>query len=65
MLLLIIYVMEGVKTFEAIFNNLGPMQSNQDAFVTSTLDKYLLLNELFTYEMVKFISSLNLESTKL
>ena len=33
--LLIIYVMEGVKTLEAIFNNLGPMQSNPVAFVAS------------------------------
>ena len=38
MLLLIIYVMEGVKTFEAIFNNLGPIQSNPVALVASILD---------------------------
>ena len=31
--------MEGVKTFEAIFNNLGPMQSYPVTFVASILDK--------------------------
>ena len=39
MLLLIIYVMEGVKTFEAIFDNLGPVQSSLVALVASILDK--------------------------
>ena len=35
MLLLIIYVMEGVNAFGAIFNNHGPMLSRPVAFVTS------------------------------
>ena len=57
--------MECVTTFEAIFNNLGPMQSYPVALVASILDKYLLTNDLFTKGMVKFVLSLNLESTKL
>ena len=39
MFLSTIYVMEGVKTFEAIFYYLGPMQSNPVALVASILDK--------------------------
>ena len=45
--------------FEAIIYNVDPMQSNPVAFVTSILDKLLLMNDLFTNGMVNFVSSIN------
>ena len=39
LLLLIIYIMLGVKIFGAIFSNFGPKESNPVAFVASILDK--------------------------
>ena len=38
-LLLIMYVIPGVKVFGAIFKNLGPIESNPVDFATSILDK--------------------------
>ena len=38
-ILLIMYVIPGVTTFGAIFNNLGLIESNPVAFATSILDR--------------------------
>ena len=57
------YVIPGVKAFGAIFNNLGPIESNPVDFATSILDRELLTNGQFTRGIEKFVSSFTLVLT--